>query len=70
MPFCGPRKRRGLRRELYAGLEDVFILPRTPRGEQVDAILSRLIEPLRASGRLAALYRRIHAPFDPWQPPA
>lgn len=57
-----------IRRELFAGLEDVFLLPRGPRGDQVDAIVSRTLSALRTQGRLQRLYQSIHRPFDPWQP--
>jgi polar amino acid transport system substrate-binding protein len=59
---------RDMHRELYAGLQDIYILPPTPASDATDALLSRLTDSLRDSGRLQALYSRIHLPFDPWQP--
>jgi hypothetical protein len=55
-------------RALFAGLEDVFMLPSGERGDRVDRLLSGLIEKLRSSGRLEKLYADIHLPYDPWQP--
>lgn len=57
-----------IHRELHGRFNDVFLLPRGPRGEFVDRILTDAINQLRAGGRLEALYRRIHLPWDPWQP--
>lgn len=57
-----------IHRELHGRFGDVFLLPRGPRGEFVDRVLTDAINKLRAGGRLEALYRRIHLPWDPWQP--
>lgn len=64
-------RRLGLKtihRELHGRFGDVFLLPRGPRGEFVDRVLTDAINKLRVGGRLEALYRRIHLPWDPWQP--
>ena len=57
-----------IRREFYAVYDDVFILPRTPRGDFVDQLLTELITKLRGNGRLQALYERVHRPYSDWQP--
>lgn len=57
-----------IRRSLYGTFGDVFLLPLGPRGDFVDGVLSAAIGKLRAGGRLDTLYRRIHGPWDPWQP--
>lgn len=59
---------KSIHRELHGRFNDVFLLPRGPRGDFVDRILTESITRLRAGGRLNALYRRIHLPWDPWQP--
>ena len=57
-----------IQRALYGAFADVFLLPAGPRGDFVDGVLTAAIERLRARGRLEALYRQIHGPWDPWQP--
>lgn len=57
-----------IRRENYGDFDDVFLLPPGPRGDAVDRIVTDTLGKLRQSGRLQALYRRIHLPHDPWQP--
>ncbi|MFZ5484321.1 MAG: ABC transporter substrate-binding protein [Pseudomonadota bacterium] len=58
----------GVQRIHYADFDDVFIVPRGPRGDFVDQILTRALRSLRASGQLAGLYQRVHQPFQDWQP--
>lgn len=59
----------GVRRELYASLDDVLMLTPGERGRQVDRWWSQCAQAAQQSGRLAQLYRSVHLPFDPWQPP-
>lgn len=59
---------REIRRTHFADYEDVFIVPRGPRGEFVDQVLTRALQAMRASGRLAELYPRVHQPYQDWQP--
>ncbi|MBB4844321.1 ABC-type amino acid transport substrate-binding protein [Paucibacter oligotrophus] len=59
---------KSIRRELYTDYEDVMMLPRGPRGDFVDKIISAAVENLQRSGRLQALYRKVHLPYDAWQP--
>lgn len=59
----------GIRRELYASLDDVLMLTPGERGRQVDRWWSQSAQAAQQSGQLAQLYRSVHLPFDPWQPP-
>lgn len=59
---------KSIRRELYTDYEDVMMLPRGPRGDFVDKIITAAIGKLQRSGQLQALYRKVHLPYDPWQP--
>lgn len=59
----------GIRRELYASLDDVLMLTPGERGRQVDQWWSQRALAAQQSGRLAQLYQSVHLPFDPWQPP-
>ncbi|MDF0605662.1 hypothetical protein HZU77_008365 [Neisseriaceae bacterium TC5R-5] len=57
-----------IHREHFGDYDDVFIIAKGPRGDVVDAMLTRAINKLRSSGRLAAMYSKIHGPYHDWQP--
>ncbi len=59
---------KSIHRELYLEYDDIVIIPKGPRGDEIDAILTKAIKELRASGRLAKLHGKIHVPFNNWQP--
>lgn len=64
-------KRLGLKnihRENLGAFDDVFIVAKGARGDEMDAILTAAIEKLQKNGRLQTLYQKIHRPFNPWQP--
>jgi polar amino acid transport system substrate-binding protein len=61
-------KLKAIRRELYMGFDDVIVIPKGPRGDEVDAALSAAIRELKASGRWNRLYRAVHRPYENWQP--
>lgn len=56
-----------IHRELHGHFDDIFLLPKGPRGDFVDRTLTEAISRLREDGRLDPLYRRIHRPWDDWQ---
>jgi polar amino acid transport system substrate-binding protein len=55
-------------REAFGTYDDVLAIPRGPRGDFVDQVVTQALATLRASGRLQEIYRTIHLPYDPWQP--
>ncbi len=57
-------------REHWADFDDSIIIAKGPQGDAVDEILSGALKKLRASGRLQALYTKVHRPYDDWQPTA
>jgi polar amino acid transport system substrate-binding protein len=57
-----------IHRQHFKDFDDVFMVPRTPRGDFVDGVLTRIIRRMRADGSLAKLYARVHGPYDDWQP--
>ncbi|WBA13617.1 type 2 periplasmic-binding domain-containing protein [Salinivibrio proteolyticus] len=57
-----------IKRELFADMEDVFMIPKGEAGEEIDAYLTQLLTPLIESGELEQQHRKIHAPYDDWQP--
>jgi polar amino acid transport system substrate-binding protein len=59
---------KNIRRAHFHDYDDIFILPRSPRGDFVDGILSRVIKAMRANGTLAAAYGKVHRPYVAWQP--
>ncbi len=64
-------KRLGLKnihREHFLDYDDVFIVPRTPRGDFVDKVISDAIRTMRANGTLDKVYSKVHKPYQDWQP--
>ena len=61
-------KPAGIRRAHYADYDEVMIVPRTARGDFVDAALTRAIRAARKNGSLAKAYAEVHRPYDDWQP--
>ncbi len=59
---------KNIHREHFRDYDDVFIVPRSERGNFVDRALGEAIRKLRASGRLSALYANVHHPYQEWQP--
>jgi hypothetical protein len=59
---------KGITREAFGTYDDVLAIPRGPRGDYVDKVITEALTSLSASGRLQAIYRKIHLPYDPWQP--
>lgn len=61
-------KLKNVKRESAGNLDDVIVLQKSAKGDEVDVVISDLLRKLRASGKLDALYRKIHLPYDDWQP--
>lgn len=59
---------KGIVRELFGIFEDVFAVQRNARGDYVEKIYDQVLDTMRSSGQLQALYSKIHLPFDAWQP--
>lgn len=57
-----------IHRVYFGEFDDVFIIPKGPKGDAVDRFLSQSIERLRASGQLDKIYSGIHGPYQEWQP--
>lgn len=55
-------------REAFGTYDDVLAVPRGARGDFVDKVITDALNRLRASGELQKVYRKIHLPYDPWQP--
>ncbi|WP_421313448.1 ABC transporter substrate-binding protein [Aeromonas sp. 603404] len=61
-------KLTNIRREFFGDFEDVFIIQKGGGGDEIDEFLSRSIEQLAATGKLAEIYEKIHRPYVEWQP--
>ncbi|HEU4777470.1 MAG TPA: transporter substrate-binding domain-containing protein [Telluria sp.] len=57
-----------IQRSFYQRFEVKIIYPRTERGYQVAAILSKALEKLKASGELAEIEGPVDLPYNNWQP--
>jgi polar amino acid transport system substrate-binding protein len=61
-------KLKMVHRAPYAQFDDVILVPKTPRGEIVKKMLDEAMKKLAASGKLQAIYARVHVPYKEWQP--
>lgn len=61
-------KVKGIHRTHFADFDDVFMVPRTARGDYVDESLSGAIRAARKSGELQRAYAKVHKPYNNWQP--
>lgn len=59
-----------IRREFWGHFEDVIVIQKNRRGQEVDVILSAILQSLRQSGKLQSIYQKVHSPYDDWQPAA
>lgn len=56
-----------IQRGHFGDYDEVFMLPRNARGDQVDCALTQAIREARKGGRLQAAYARVHQPYSDWQ---
>lgn len=61
-------KLANIRREHWADFDDTIIVALGPRGDQADIVLSEAIRKMRAAGELEKYYKKIHRPYEDWQP--
>lgn len=59
---------KNIHREIYNKFDDVFVIPKGDKGKEIDRILSACLVKLRSDGRLKDLHKKIHIPFQEWQP--
>ncbi len=59
---------KDIRREHWEDMEDTIVVQKSERGKKMDRLLSAAIRGLRKSGKLDAIYPKVHKPFVPWQP--
>lgn len=61
-------KAKFIQRSLFECWDDVIIIPKGPRGDEIDKILDRELQELEKTGRLKEIRKRIHVPYVVWQP--
>ena len=61
-------KLKNINRELYDNFDDVFVIPKGEKGKEIDTILSACLVKLKSTGDLEKLHRKVHLPYQEWQP--
>jgi len=67
-PFLKNSGYKDIKRDLYKVFESKMVLPKTQRGKEVDKMLTKSIQNLRANNKLEKLMHQIDIPYDNWQP--
>lgn len=66
--FIRENKVKNIRRTRYAAWNSSIVIPKGPRGEKIDRIVSEALRQLKATGELQKITDTIHRPFSNWQP--
>jgi polar amino acid transport system substrate-binding protein len=61
-------KLKSVHREKYDDFDDVLVIPKGEKGKKIDKILSECLVKLRSTGELQKLHRKVHLPYQDWQP--
>ncbi|HEX3045757.1 MAG TPA: transporter substrate-binding domain-containing protein [Bacillota bacterium] len=61
-------KLNAIHREHYGDFDEVILVQKGPKGDELDKILSECLRKLKATGRLQELYNKIHTRYNDWQP--
>lgn len=56
-----------IQRAHFGDFDEVFLIPRSPRGDLADCLLTQAVRAARKGGRLQAAYAKVHLPYDDWQ---
>ncbi len=59
---------KNIRRKLYRRLPVHVMFAQNPEVDELDRIVTTIIEKLRESGRLKEIMDKVHKPYDDWQP--
>ena len=63
-------KLKEVHRSEWNHFQDVLVVAKGPRGEEVDRIVSEILTKLEKSGKLQKIYSQLHGPYNDWQPAA
>ena len=66
--FIRDNKIKPIRRTLYAKWHSSILIPKGPKGEKIDRIISDALQQLKKSGTLTPITETIHRPYTDWQP--
>jgi polar amino acid transport system substrate-binding protein len=61
-------KLNAIRRSLWQDQDAVITIAKGPKADYLDKVLSECLRKLKASGRLQAVYDKVHLPYNNWQP--
>lgn len=61
-------KLKNIKRFFWKNFNDIVVIPKGKRGEEIDKILSAAIRKLNETGELKKLRKKIHVPYVDWQP--
>jgi polar amino acid transport system substrate-binding protein len=66
--FIRKHRIKNIRRTLYSTSDSCAMIPKGPRGKEIDRILSTALRTLKKSGKLQKITATIHKPYHDWQP--
>ncbi|MBN1980083.1 MAG: hypothetical protein JW795_01020 [Chitinivibrionales bacterium] len=66
--MCRELKLKNIRRDLWEAKDDLIVIPKGKKGDEIDKILTESINTLDKNGTLKEIYSRIHLPYKEWQP--
>ena len=66
--FIRKNKVKNIHRTLYATFNASIMIPKGPRGKEIDRIVSQALRTLKESGKLRKITDTIHRSYSDWQP--
>lgn len=67
-PAVRKLKLNNIHRELHEEFDVVFVIPKGPKGDELDPILSNCLRKIKASGKLQKIIKGYYEPYNVWQP--
>ncbi|MBN2062892.1 MAG: hypothetical protein JW882_20990 [Deltaproteobacteria bacterium] len=61
-------KLKNIHRELYDKFDDVFVIPKGEKGNEINNALSECLVKLKSDGKMQEMHLKVHLPFQEWQP--
>jgi polar amino acid transport system substrate-binding protein len=66
--YIRKQKFKNIRRTFFASWDTCVVIPKGPKQQEIDQIVSTALRRLKASGELQAIVKSIHQPYEVWQP--
>jgi ABC-type amino acid transport substrate-binding protein len=57
-----------IHRALYYEFDSMIVIPKGPKGDEIDKIITESLKKLKSDGRLDKINDKIHKPYIDWQP--